>query len=96
MRRLLSGWDSLDPSLVRLLRINLLALVVSTAALGAAYALGFRHTSVLIDLGVMLLATVLMLVTLPLAPRFGAPAVLVGFALSAGASRSAAPTPRRT
>lgn len=84
MRRLLSGWDSLDPSLVRLLHINLLALVVSTAALGTAYALGFRHTSVLVDLAVMLLATVLMLVTLPLTPRFGAPAVLVGFALSAG------------
>jgi signal transduction histidine kinase len=84
MTRLLAGWDSLDPSLVRLLRINLLALVVSTAILALAYALGFRHTSVLVDLAVMLLATALMLVTLPLTPRFGAPAVLVGFALSAG------------
>ena len=84
MRRLLSGWDSLNPSLVRLLHINLLALVVSTATLGMAYALGFRHTAVLVDLGVMLVATLLMLVTLPLTPRFGAPAVLVGFALSAG------------
>ena len=34
MRRLLSGWDALDPSLVRLLRINLIALVVSTASSG--------------------------------------------------------------
>ena len=84
MRRALSGWDSLDPSLVRLLRINLLALVVSTAALATAYALGFRHTSVLVDIAAMLVATALMLVTLPLTPRFGAPAVLVGFALSAG------------
>ena len=84
MNRLLSGWDSLDPSLVRLLRINLLALVGSTAILMTAYALGFRHTSVLVDIAVMLLATALMLATLPLAPRFGAPAVLVGFALSAG------------
>ena len=84
MRRLLSGWDSLDPFLVRLLHINLLALVVSTAILGTAYALGFRHTSVLVDLAVMVLATVLMLATLPVTRRFGAPAVLVGFALSAG------------
>ncbi len=84
MSRLLAGWDSLEPALVRLLRINLLALVVSTVALGTAYALGFRHTSVLVDLAVMLVATALMLVTLPLTPRFGARAVLVGFALSAG------------
>ncbi|RYB89258.1 hypothetical protein EUA06_17465 [Nocardioides glacieisoli] len=84
MRRALAGWDSLDPSLVRLLRINLLALVVSTAILASAYALGFRHTSVLVDVAVMLFATALMLATLPLTPRFGAPAVLVGFALSAG------------
>jgi signal transduction histidine kinase len=84
MSRLLAGWDSLDPSLVRLLRINLLALVVSTAVVATAYALGFRHTAVLVDIAVMLVATALMLVTLPLTPRFGAPAVLVGFALSAG------------
>ncbi|RYC04182.1 sensor histidine kinase [Nocardioides zhouii] len=84
MTRALSGWDSLDPSLVRLLRINLLALVVSTTILAVAYALGFRHTAVEVDLGVMLLSIVLMLLTLPLTPRFGAPAVLVGFALSAG------------
>ena len=84
MSRLLAGWDSLDPSLVRLLRINLLALVGSTAILALAYALGFRHTSVLVDLAVMLVATALMLATLPLTPRLGAPSVLVGFALSAG------------
>ncbi len=84
MNRLLAGWDCLDTSLVRLLRINLLALVVSTAILALAYALGFRHTAVLVDIAVMLVATALMLATLPLTPRFGAPAVLVGFALSAG------------
>ncbi|MBL0746546.1 sensor histidine kinase [Nocardioides baculatus] len=84
MSRLLAGWDSLDPPLVRLLRINLVALTFSTAVLGTAYVLGFRHTAVLVDLAVMLLATALMLVTLPLTPRYGARAVLVGFALSAG------------
>ncbi len=84
MNRLLGGWDSLDPALVRLLRINLLALVVSTGSLALAYSLGFRHSSVLVDLAVMLVATALMLVTLPLTPRFGARAVLSGFALSAG------------
>lgn len=84
MSRPLAGWDSLDPSLVRLLRINLLALVGSTVVLALAYALGFRHASVLVDLAVMLVATALMLATLPLTPRFGARAVLVGFALSAG------------
>ena len=84
MSRLLAGWDSLDPSLVRLLRINLLALVVSTAIVATAYALGFRHTAVLVDIAVMLVATALMLATLPITRRFGAPAVLVGFALSAG------------
>jgi signal transduction histidine kinase len=84
MRRLLAGWDVLEPALVRLLRINLFALVASTATLGVAYVLGFRHSSVLVDLAVMLVATALMLVTIPLTPRYGARVVLVGFALSAG------------
>lgn len=85
MTRALSGWDSLDPPLVRLLRINLVALTVSTIALGAAYALGFRHTAVVVDLGVMLVSIALMVGTLPLTRRYGAPVVLVGFTLSAGA-----------
>ena len=63
MSGLLSGWSSLDPALVRLLRINLLALVVSTGALAVAYALGFRHGAVLVDLAVMLVATAMMLAT---------------------------------
>lgn len=85
MRRALSGWDSLDPPLVRLLRINLIALSISTVALCAAYALGFRHTAVVIDLAVMLASIVLMVATLPLTHRWGAPVVLVGFTLSAAA-----------
>ena len=85
MTRALSGWDSLDPPLVRLLRINLVALTVSTVALGAAYVLGFRHTAVVVDLGVMLLSIALMVGTLPLTRRHGAPVVLVGFTLSAAA-----------
>ncbi len=85
MSRLLSGWDSLERDLVRLLRINLFALVVSTLSLGAAYVLGFRHTAVLIDLGVMLLSLLLMVATLPFTPRHGPPAVLIGLTLSATA-----------
>ncbi len=85
MRRALSGWDSLDPPLVRLLRINLIALSISTVALCVAYALGFRHTAVVIDLAVMLVSIVLMVGTLPLTRRWGAPVVLVGLTLSAAA-----------
>ena len=85
MTRLLSGWDSLDPPLVRLLRINLVALTISTVVLGTAYVLGFRHTAVVVDLAVMLLSIVLMLVTLPLTARHGASAVLAGLTLSAAA-----------
>ena len=85
MRRLLSGWDSLDPGLSRLVRFNLLALVVSIVALAAAYVLGFRHRSVEIDLAIMALCLLLMLGTLPLTSRYGAPAVLIGLTLSAAA-----------
>jgi len=85
MNRLLSGWDSLPEDLVRLLRINLVALSVSTVVLAAAYALGFRHTAVEVDLAVMMVSISLMLATSPLTGRFGAPVVLVGFTLSAAA-----------
>jgi signal transduction histidine kinase len=85
MRRLLSGWDVLDPALARLLRINLYALTASTVVLGASYVLGFRHTAVAVDLAVMGLSLLLMLATLPVTRRFGTPAVLVGLTLSAAA-----------
>lgn len=85
MRGLLSGWDSLDPALARLLRANLCALVGSTVVLAVVYALGFRPAAVLVDLGVMVASILLMLVSLPLAPRYGAPAALGAFTLSAGA-----------
>ena len=83
MRGLLSGWDSLDPALRWLLRINLIALTTATVLLGAAYLLGFQHTAVEIDLGVMLVSIVLMLLTPPLCRRYGAPAAIVGLTLSA-------------
>ena len=82
MRRLLSGWDALDPALGWLMRINLAALTASTVLLGAAYLLGFRHTAVEIDLGVMVVSLVLMLGTPPLCRRYGAPAAIVGLTLS--------------
>ncbi len=85
MRRLLSGWDTLDPALGRLLRINLAVLSASTLVLGTAYVLGFRHTAVEIDLAVMALSFLLMLATLPLARRHGAVAALLGLTLSAAA-----------
>lgn len=83
MTSLLSGWDGLDPALRWLLRINLLALTASTALLGAAYVLGFRHTAVEIDLAVMAVSIVIMLVTAPLCRRHGAPAAIMGLTLSA-------------
>ncbi|GAB3015152.1 hypothetical protein GCM10011376_06540 [Nocardioides flavus (ex Wang et al. 2016)] len=83
MRGPLSGWDSLDPALRWLLRINLGALTTATVLLAATYALGFRHTAVEIDLAVMVAAIVLMLVTSPLCRRHGAPAAIVGLTLSA-------------
>ena len=78
MRRLLAGWDALDPALGWLLRINLLALTASTVLLGAAYLLGFRHTAVVIDLAVMVVSLVLMLVTLPLCRATAHPPRIVG------------------
>jgi signal transduction histidine kinase len=83
MKGLLSGWDSLDPALGWLLRINLIALTTATLLLGAAYLLGFRHTAVEIDLAVMATSIVLMLLTSPLCRRYGAPAAIIGLALSA-------------
>jgi len=65
------------------MRINLVALTTATILLGAAYALGFHHTAVEIDLAVMVVALVLMLTTPPLSRRFGATAAVVGLALSA-------------
>lgn len=83
MKGLLSGWDSLDPALGWLLRINLIALTTATLLLGAAYLLGFRHTAVEIDLAVMATSIVLMLLTSPLCRRYGAPAAIIGLTLSA-------------
>jgi signal transduction histidine kinase len=83
MRRLLSGWDGLDPALRWLLRVNLLALSTSTVLLAVVYALGFRHAAVEIDLAVMVVSLVIMLVAAPLCRRHGAPAALVGLTLSA-------------
>jgi signal transduction histidine kinase len=83
MKGLLSGWDSLDPALRSLLRINLTALTTATLLLAAAYLLGFRHTAVEIDLAVMVTSIALMLVTPPLCRRYGAPAAIVGLTLSA-------------
>ncbi|MBD3924075.1 hypothetical protein IEZ26_05540 [Nocardioides cavernae] len=83
MRGILAGWDSLDPALRWLMRINLIALTTATLLLASAYLLGFRHTSVEIDLGVMAVSIVLMLVTPPLCRRYGAPAAIVGLTLSA-------------
>lgn len=83
MRRLLSGWDSLDPALRWLLRINLIALTSATVLLAAAYLAGFKHTAVEIDLAVMVVSLVLMLATPPLCRRYGAPAAIIGLTLSA-------------
>jgi signal transduction histidine kinase len=83
MRGLLSGWDSLDPALRWLLRINLIALTSATLLLAAVYVLGFRHTAVEVDLAVMVTSIVLMLVTPPLCRRYGARAAIVGLTLSA-------------
>lgn len=83
MKGLLSGWDSLDPALRWLLRINLIVLTTATLLLAAVYLLGFRHTAVEIDLAVMVASIVLMLLTTPLCPRYGAPAAIVGLTLSA-------------
>ena len=83
MSGILSGWDSLDPALRWLLRINLTALTTATVLLGAAYLLGFQHTAVEIDLAVMVTSIVLMLATPPLCRRHGAPAAIVGLTLSA-------------
>ena len=83
MKRILAGWDGLDPALAWLLRINLIALTTATLLLGAAYLLGFKHTAVEIDLGVMVVSLVLMLATPPLSHRYGATAAILGLTLSA-------------
>ena len=76
MSRLLAGWQVLDPALVRLLRINVAALVTATAAVAIVYVAGFRHTTVLVDLAVMLVSILLALATAPLAQRAGAPGAI--------------------
>ena len=83
MKRLLSGWDALDPALAWLLRINLLALTVATALLAAAYLLGFKHTAVRIDLAVMAFSLVVILASPPLCRRYGARAAVLGLGVSA-------------
>jgi hypothetical protein len=83
MKGPLSGWDSLDPALRTLLRINLIALTTATVVLAAVYVLGFRHTAVEIDLAVMVTSIVLVVVTSPLCRHHGAPAAIVGLTLSA-------------
>jgi signal transduction histidine kinase len=83
MRRVLAGWDGLDPALAWVLRINLVALTTATVLLAAAYLLGFRHTAVAIDLAVMVVSLVLMLATPPLSRRYGATAAILGLTLSA-------------
>lgn len=83
MKGILAGWDGLDPALAWLLRINLIALTTATLLLGAAYLLGFKHTAVQIDLGVMVVSLVLMLATPPLSRRYGATAAILGLTLSA-------------
>ena len=83
MRRLLSGWDVLDPALSRLLRINLVLLGSAFVALSAAYASGFQRSTVEMDLAIMAVSLVLVLITLPLTPLLGPPAPLVGLTLSA-------------
>lgn len=81
--RLLGGWDTLDPALRWLLRINLIALVTATLLLAAAYLLGFQHTAVEIDLAVMVVSIVAIMVTPPLSRRYGARAAVVGLTVSA-------------
>ncbi|MDT0187525.1 histidine kinase [Microbacterium sp. ARD31] len=83
MRRILAGWDGLDPALAWLMRINLLALATATVLLAAAYLLGFQHTAVEIDLAVMAVSLVVLLATPPLARRHGATAAILGLTLSA-------------
>ena len=63
--------------------VELFPLLDPSGLLGAAYLLGFQHTAVEIDLGVMLVSIVLMLLTPPLCRRYGAPAAIVGLTLSA-------------
>ncbi len=83
MRAPLSGWDTLDPALRWLLRINLIALTLATLILAAAYLLGFKHTAVEIDLAVMVVSLALIVATSPLCRRFGPTPAILGLAVSA-------------
>ncbi|MBC2932217.1 sensor histidine kinase [Nocardioides sp. zg-1228] len=83
MSSVLGGWDSLDPALRRLMRINLAVLGVATVLLAAAYVLGFRPRAAEVDLAVMALSIALLLATAPLSRRHGAPAAVVGLTLAA-------------
>ncbi len=83
MKGLLSGWDALDPALRWLMRINLIALTLATAFLAGAYLLGFKHTAVEVDLGVMVVSIVAILVTPPLSRRYGPTPAIIGLTVSA-------------
>lgn len=84
MRAVLGGWEALDPPLARLMRINLLALGCATLGLAVAYALGFRHVSVLVDLAVMVFSLLVIAATAPLS-RLGPGAPVAGLTLAATA-----------
>jgi signal transduction histidine kinase len=85
MTRLIPRWSGADPDLAWLMRLNFVALTVSFVVLGAAYALGFRHTAVVVDLVAMVVAEALLLASLPLTRQFGNVACILALTLSATA-----------
>ncbi|UUZ61020.1 response regulator transcription factor [Nocardioides sp. B-3] len=85
MTRLVPRWSGADPDLARLMRLNYIALTMSFVVPGTAYALGFRHTAVLIDPVAMAVAEALLLASLPMTRRYGDVACVLALALSATA-----------
>ncbi len=85
MSRFSEAWDALDPPLRRFWVFNIATLSSALVTLGTAWLFGFRHTEVVEDLGVMLLALVTMLFSVLFVPRWGARAVVLGLVLGSGA-----------
>ena len=80
--RLVPRWDGADPGLAWLMRLNYVTLVVSLVGLSASYVLGFKHTSVEIDIYAMGVSLLVLFVSLPLTRRFGNVAAILALAVA--------------
>ncbi len=81
--RLIPTWEGAAPDLSRLMRLNFVLLTAGFVGLGTAYALGFRHHAVVVDLIAMAISLAVLFVAAPLTRRFGNAACILALTASA-------------